>query len=151
VTGRLVERSNRTLQTEWVYRHVFTTNDERSQALQPWLEYYSHQRNHTKVMAWHNYGSCEGQGKRRHMCTNLVMRAQNGATVVGRTMEFGHPLDSQIAVLPRGFVGVSSGPSGPGKQWTADYGVIGMSEFDSAQTRPQLESSPLASTDAPPK
>jgi transposase InsO family protein len=41
-----VERFNRTLQTEWTYRQVFTTNDTRTQALQPWLEYYNHQRRH---------------------------------------------------------------------------------------------------------
>ena len=41
-----VERFNRTLQTEWAYRQVFTSNSERAQALQPWLEYYNHRRNH---------------------------------------------------------------------------------------------------------
>jgi transposase InsO family protein len=44
-----VERFNRTLQTEWAYRQVFTTNDERSQALQPWLKHYNRQRNHTAI------------------------------------------------------------------------------------------------------
>ena len=41
-----VERFNRTLQTEWAYRQIFTSNSERTQALQPWLDYYNHQRNH---------------------------------------------------------------------------------------------------------
>lgn len=41
-----VERFNRTLQTEWAYRQVFTSNSERTQALQPWLDYYNHRRNH---------------------------------------------------------------------------------------------------------
>jgi transposase InsO family protein len=41
-----VERFNRTLQTEWAYRHIFTTNRQRTQALQPWLDYYNHRRNH---------------------------------------------------------------------------------------------------------
>jgi transposase InsO family protein len=31
-----VERFNRTLQTEWAYRQVFTSNDERTAALAPW-------------------------------------------------------------------------------------------------------------------
>ena len=35
-----VERFNRTLQTEWAYRQVFTTNDERAAALAPWLDYH---------------------------------------------------------------------------------------------------------------
>lgn len=41
-----VERFNRTLQTEWAYKQVFTSNSERASALQPWLDYYNHQRNH---------------------------------------------------------------------------------------------------------
>ena len=36
-----VERLNRTLQTEWAYRQIFTTNDERTAALAPWLEHYN--------------------------------------------------------------------------------------------------------------
>ncbi len=44
-----VERLNRTLQTEWAYRQVFTTNDERSAALAPWLDYYNHQRRHSAI------------------------------------------------------------------------------------------------------
>ena len=32
-----VERLNRTLQTEWAYRQVFTSNAERTAALEPWL------------------------------------------------------------------------------------------------------------------
>ena len=35
-----VERLNRTLATEWAYRQVFTSNDERAAALAPWLEHY---------------------------------------------------------------------------------------------------------------
>jgi len=44
-----VERFNRTLQTEWAYRHIFTSNSERAQALQPWLDYYNHQRKHSSL------------------------------------------------------------------------------------------------------
>jgi transposase InsO family protein len=36
-----VERLNRTLLSEWAYRQPFTTNDERTAALAPWLEYYN--------------------------------------------------------------------------------------------------------------
>jgi transposase InsO family protein len=42
-----VERFNRTLQTEWAYRHVFTSNDERSAALAPWLDDYNTHRRHS--------------------------------------------------------------------------------------------------------
>jgi transposase InsO family protein len=44
-----VERFNRTLQTEWAYRQVFTTNAERSAALAPWLDYYNHRRRHSAL------------------------------------------------------------------------------------------------------
>ena len=44
-----VERFNRTLQTEWAYRQVYTTNSERARALQPWLDYYNHRRNHSSL------------------------------------------------------------------------------------------------------
>ena len=44
-----VERFNRTLQTEWAYRQVFLTNDERAAALAPWLEHYNTRRRHTAL------------------------------------------------------------------------------------------------------
>lgn len=44
-----VERFNRTLAAEWAYRHVFTTNDERTAALAPWLEHYNTERRHTAL------------------------------------------------------------------------------------------------------
>ncbi|WP_135451299.1 IS481 family transposase [Mycobacterium sp. DL99] len=44
-----VERFNRTLQTEWAYRQVFITNDERSAALAPWLDHYNTRRRHSAI------------------------------------------------------------------------------------------------------
>jgi transposase InsO family protein len=44
-----VERLNRTLQIEWAYRQVFTSNDQRTAALAPWLEYYNTQRRHSAL------------------------------------------------------------------------------------------------------
>jgi transposase InsO family protein len=44
-----VERLNRTLQTEWAYRQVFTTNTERAAALAPWLNLYNTRRRHTAL------------------------------------------------------------------------------------------------------
>ncbi|MGX7829822.1 IS481 family transposase [Actinokineospora sp. 24-640] len=41
-----VERLNRTLQTEWAYRQVFTSNTQRTAALAPWIEHYNTQRRH---------------------------------------------------------------------------------------------------------
>jgi transposase InsO family protein len=46
-----VERFNRTLQTEWAYRHVFHSSDERAAALAPWLEYYNNERRHSALGA----------------------------------------------------------------------------------------------------
>jgi transposase InsO family protein len=43
------ERFNRTLQSEWAYRHVFTSNDERTAALEPWLTDYNTQRRHSAL------------------------------------------------------------------------------------------------------
>lgn len=44
-----VERLNRTLQTEWAYRQIFTTNADRAAALAPWLEHYNTQRRHSAL------------------------------------------------------------------------------------------------------
>jgi transposase InsO family protein len=44
-----VERFNRTLQTEWAYRQIFTTNDDRTAALVPWLDYYNTRRRHSAL------------------------------------------------------------------------------------------------------
>jgi transposase InsO family protein len=43
------ERFNRTLASEWAYRQVFTSNDQRAATLAPWLEYYNTQRRHTAL------------------------------------------------------------------------------------------------------
>jgi transposase InsO family protein len=44
-----VERFNRTLQTEWAYRQVFTSNHERTVALAPWLNNYNTRRRHSAL------------------------------------------------------------------------------------------------------
>jgi transposase InsO family protein len=44
-----VERFNRTLQIEWAYRQVFTSNDQRTAALAPWLEHYNTHRRHSAL------------------------------------------------------------------------------------------------------
>jgi transposase InsO family protein len=43
------ERYNRTLADEWAYRQVWTTNDARTAALAPWVEYYNTERTHTAL------------------------------------------------------------------------------------------------------
>jgi transposase InsO family protein len=44
-----VERLNRTLLTEWAYRQVFTSNDQRAAALAPWIEHYNTRRRHSAL------------------------------------------------------------------------------------------------------
>jgi transposase InsO family protein len=44
-----VERLNRTLQTEWAYRQIFASNDERTAALAPWLKFYNTERRHSAL------------------------------------------------------------------------------------------------------
>lgn len=44
-----VERLNRTLLTEWAYRQAFTSNDQRTAALAPWLEHYNTERRHSAL------------------------------------------------------------------------------------------------------
>jgi transposase InsO family protein len=44
-----VERLNRTLITEWAYRQVFTSNDQRAAALAPWIEHYNTRRRHSAL------------------------------------------------------------------------------------------------------
>jgi transposase InsO family protein len=43
------ERYNRTLTTEWAYRHPYASNTDRTAALAPWLEHYNTQRRHTAL------------------------------------------------------------------------------------------------------
>ena len=43
------ERYNRTLQVEWAYRQVFTSNTDRANALAPWLAFYNTRRRHTAL------------------------------------------------------------------------------------------------------
>ena len=35
-------------------------------------------------------------------CTTFRIRAQDGAILIGRSMELGMPLDSQVMIVPRG-------------------------------------------------
>jgi transposase InsO family protein len=42
-------RFNPTLATEWAYRQVFTSNTERTAALQPWIEFCNTRRRHTAL------------------------------------------------------------------------------------------------------
>ena len=60
-------------------------------------------------------------------CTTFRIRSVDGAILIGRSMELGMPLDSQVMVVPRGFALSATKPDGkPGTTWTAKYGFAGM-------------------------
>ncbi len=44
-----VERFNRTLQIEWAYREIFSSNNARTDALAPWLDRYNNRRRHSAL------------------------------------------------------------------------------------------------------
>jgi len=61
-------------------------------------------------------------------CTGIMLKAQDGSTVYGRTNEWGaFDLNSRVAIVPQGhrFVGLT--PDGPdGKRWVAKYGFVAL-------------------------
>jgi transposase InsO family protein len=48
-TNGKAERFNRTLQTEWAYATAWTSNDERTAALDSWLTHYNTSRSHSAL------------------------------------------------------------------------------------------------------
>ncbi|VXC21400.1 hypothetical protein ARTHRO9AX_220253 [Arthrobacter sp. 9AX] len=48
-TNGKAERFNRTLQSEWAYRQIFTSSNHRQAALAPWLQHYNTERIHTGI------------------------------------------------------------------------------------------------------
>ena len=44
-----VEQVHRTLATEWAYRRVYRSNDDRTAAIPAWLAKYSKQRTHDAI------------------------------------------------------------------------------------------------------
>jgi transposase InsO family protein len=48
-TNGKAERFNRTLQIEWAYATAWTSNDERTAALDAWLEHYNTARSHSAL------------------------------------------------------------------------------------------------------
>lgn len=61
-----------------------------------------------------------------HACTGGALIAQDGGVAVGRTLEFGKPMDSVIAVWPVGSQFTGKTPKGDaGLKWEAKYGFLG--------------------------
>ena len=60
-------------------------------------------------------------------CTAFQLKANDGAQIYFRSMEFGYPFNSKVLVVPRGTDFTGTGPGGkPGKKWTATYGFVGL-------------------------
>lgn len=63
-------------------------------------------------------------------CTETMIKAQDGAVVVGRTLEFGPDLNSQITSSPRGVEFKVTAPDGnPGLSWTSKFGYLYLNFF----------------------
>ncbi|HEY9348932.1 MAG TPA: choloylglycine hydrolase family protein [Inquilinus sp.] len=61
------------------------------------------------------------------MCTDFLLQAVDGSLVVGRSMEFGQDLGSQILVVGKGTEMQGNAPDfGPGLRWTTQYGYVGL-------------------------
>lgn len=60
------------------------------------------------------------------MCTGMKLHAKDGSLVHGRTLEFGIPIDTSIAFIPRGY----EFNKGPGMVYKAKYGAVGGIAYD---------------------
>ncbi len=58
-------------------------------------------------------------------CTGGALTARDGSVAVGRTLEFGQPLDSQIAVWPAGSSIQGLSTRGAGLRFKTRYGFVG--------------------------
>lgn len=67
-----------------------------------------------------------------HACTAIVLKAKDGAVLLGRTMEWGtFDLKSRLVIVPRGYRFTSTTPDGkPGKSWRAKYGAVGIDALE---------------------
>ena len=63
-----------------------------------------------------------------HGCTGITLKAEDGAVVFGRTLEWGSfDLHSRIVIVPRGYEFKALMPDGkPGHTWKATYGAVGL-------------------------
>lgn len=66
------------------------------------------------------------------MCTGIILKAQDGAVIKGRSMEWGTmDISSKIFVAPRGKKMIGTLPDGKnGFTWSGKYGFVGIDAFD---------------------
>lgn len=62
-------------------------------------------------------------------CTGIMLKTIDNSIVHGRTLEFAVPLDTSIAVIPRGYRFIGQTPMGAGMQYTSKYAALGMIAF----------------------
>jgi len=65
-------------------------------------------------------------------CTSIALKAEDGAVVYGRTMEWGaFDLDSRVAIVPQEHEFTAHTPNGkPGLRWKTKYGVVGLDALE---------------------
>ncbi|MFI5334628.1 MAG: linear amide C-N hydrolase [Chlamydiales bacterium] len=63
-------------------------------------------------------------------CTGIKLTAKDGSIIHGRTLEFAVPLETAIAVIPRGYAFTGTTPAGPGLAYSAKYAAVGTIVFD---------------------
>lgn len=63
-------------------------------------------------------------------CTNIQVKAKDDSIVIGRTLEFGPSLESEIITSPKGKKFTNTAPNGkPSKSWTAKNGFVYLNFF----------------------
>ncbi|WP_133128808.1 linear amide C-N hydrolase [Legionella nagasakiensis] len=63
-------------------------------------------------------------------CTHITVQSTDNTLIVGRTMEFGPNLNSQIKAVPAKFTFTNTAPNGKmSKSWNGQYGFIYMNGF----------------------
>jgi choloylglycine hydrolase len=65
-------------------------------------------------------------------CTSIALKAEDGAVVYGRTMEWGaFDLNSRVAITPRGYEFQGTTPEGlNGLKWNAKYGTVALDALE---------------------
>jgi choloylglycine hydrolase len=64
-------------------------------------------------------------------CTGISLKAQDGAAIRGRTLEFGFPLKSNVIVVPAGKEFSATLPDGSkGLSYKTRYGIVGANAFN---------------------
>lgn len=64
------------------------------------------------------------------MCTGIMLKTADDSFVHGRTIEFAMFIETDVALVPRGYAFTGQTPLGDGKKWQAKYAVLGIIAFD---------------------